>query len=66
VETTYHRICTYVSHISKDRDLGVPSWELQPLVDVLLAEAHLFVDEVERDGGEVPEVRAALEGCKPD
>src|SRR5690349_19511189 len=30
VDTTYGRICTYVSHLSKARDRAVPSWELQP------------------------------------
>lgn len=61
VDYSYGRICSYVSHLSKDRDLGPPKWEPQPLRDVLLAEAQRFLDEVEANGGSLPGVRAILE-----
>ena len=61
VDETYGRICAYVSHLSKDRDLGVPYWELQPLADVLVEEANRFADAAAAAGHAVPEVRAALD-----
>ena len=59
-DETYGRICTYVSHLSKDRDLGVPYWELQPIANVLVEEANHFADAVEDTSHTVPEVSAAL------
>lgn len=59
-DETYGRICTYVSHLSKARDYGVPSWGLQPLAATLLDEAARFADEAEAAGHAVPQVREAL------
>lgn len=60
VDDTYGRICTYVSHLSTERDRGTPSWKLQPLADMLVEEATRFADAAEAVGCEMPQVRAAL------
>jgi hypothetical protein len=48
------RICTYVSHQSKDRDLGVPYWEPPPLADALVEEADRFADAAEAEATPFP------------
>jgi hypothetical protein len=62
-DEVYGHICTYVSHLSKDRDLGIPYWELQPIAAILLQELGNFATAVEAAGGDLPLVRAALEEC---
>jgi hypothetical protein len=66
VEESYARICTYVSHLSRNREPGVPYWELQPLVDQLLEEAGRFVDDAESRGTELPQTRDSLLSCAED
>ena len=61
VEHAYGRICSYVSHLSKDRDVGPPMWEPQPLRDLLLDEARRFLCEVQTEGGNLPLVAKILE-----
>lgn len=60
VDVTYARICSYVSHLSKDRDMGTPLWEPQPLQELLLAESQRFLAEAERNGQRLPLVRVVL------
>ena len=60
VETTYGRICTYVSHLSRARTFGAPTWALQPLRDVLLDEMRRLAKAAEAAGYELPQVSAAL------
>ncbi len=59
-DEVYGRICTYVSHLSRARDLGTPSWELQPIEASLCDLVERFVEQVEETGTTLPLVRDAL------
>ena len=65
-DDVYGRICTYVSHLSRARDLEVPSWELQPIEASLCDLVERFVEQVEAIGSELPLVREALVEDTPD
>ncbi|HUP70313.1 MAG TPA: hypothetical protein VM142_10925 [Acidimicrobiales bacterium] len=65
-DVVYSRICTYVSHLSRARDLTVPSWELQPIEASLCNLMQHFVEQVEAIGSEIPLVQKALVEETPD
>lgn len=65
-EDVYARICTYVSHLSRSRDVDTPGWELQPIEASLCDLVADFVDQVESAGAELPLVREALGADLPD
>lgn len=65
-DDVYQRICSYVSHLSSARDLETPSWELQPLEEVLCDLVERFITQVEESGDELPVVREALLEELPD
>jgi hypothetical protein len=60
VEAMYSMICTYVSHLSKERDVELPYWPLQPLVETLTEEADLFTRAAEQIGNALPLTCAAI------
>lgn len=60
----YGRICTYVSHLSTERDLGVPSWYPDQLVGALIAEAAVFAEAVDAAGGSSVQLREAIAHCE--
>jgi hypothetical protein len=59
-DVIYERICSYVSHLSRARDVGIPGWELQPLEAVLCDLVASFVADVEATGQTLHLVRDAL------
>lgn len=65
-DQVYSDICTYVSHLSRARSLGVPYWELQPIEAGLLALVEAFIDAVESQGRALSLVRDALTEPPPD
>lgn len=65
-DSAYSQICTYVSHLSRERDVGTPTWELQPLEQTLLALVRQFVTLCSDKGIELPSVQAALTDEIPD
>lgn len=60
-DDVYKRICTYVSHLSTKRDLGVPNWFPDDLVNALVAEATQFAGLVDAAGGNSARVRDAID-----
>lgn len=60
----YGRICTYVSHLSTKRDLGVPNWYPDQLVGALIAAAKLSAGAVAAAGGSSVQLQEAIAHCE--